>query len=138
MKETSEKWYTIGDVARLLDISPNTLRLYENSGLVIPHRTPTNRRLYDEKDLAWLKKIRNLIKHEKMNIEGIRRLLALLPCWEIIKCKERENCPVYIERTRLCFEVKHPQDHKDCRQCEVYRQFIFCDNLKNFFRIFKY
>ena len=138
MAPSEENWYTIGDIARILDISPNTLRLYEDSGLVIPRRTPSKHRLYDRKDLEWLKKIRHLIKKEKMNIEGIRRLLALLPCWEITKCSEREQCPAYSDKSHICFEIKQTNNRKHCRDCEVYRHFIICDNLKNFLRVFRY
>ncbi len=138
METLIKKWYSIGDIARLLDISPNTLRMYEDAGIVIPHRTGTNRRIYDEHDLEWLKKIRHLIKNEKMNIEGIRRLLALIPCWDINNCIEEKACPAYISKKQPCFEAKISCKNGDCHSCDVYRNFSLCDNLKNFLRVFNH
>lgn len=133
-----KKWYSIGDIARILDISPNTLRMYEEAGIVIPQRTGTNRRLYDEHDLEWLKKIRHLIKNEKMNIEGIRRLLALIPCWDINNCSDEKACAAYISKKKPCFEANNNCEHGNCHSCDVYKNFSLCDNLKNFLRVFNH
>lgn len=44
--------YTIGVTSELLGIPPHTLRLYEKEGLILSHRTSTNRRLFSDVELA--------------------------------------------------------------------------------------
>jgi len=45
------KFYHISAVARMYDVHPQTLRLYEREGLLKPSRSEGNTRLYSEKDL---------------------------------------------------------------------------------------
>ena len=53
--ETSDRpIYMISVAADLVGMHPQTLRIYENKGLVRPKRTPGNTRLYSERDLERL------------------------------------------------------------------------------------
>lgn len=52
--------------------------LYEKEGLIRPHRTPTNRRLFSEDDLALIQFIQYLTEIEHVNLNGIRVILQLL------------------------------------------------------------
>ena len=49
--------YTITDLAREFDITPRTIRFYENHGLLTPERTGSNgmRRVYSARDRTRLK-----------------------------------------------------------------------------------
>jgi hypothetical protein len=68
-------------------LSPRTLRLYEEAGLIAPARTGGNdQRLYSDQDLHWLRCIRDMIHGEKLTVPAIRRLLDLIPCWELRHC----------------------------------------------------
>lgn len=49
--------FTISELAAQLDISPRTIRFYEEKGLISPRRTPGNQRIYTPKDRARLKLI---------------------------------------------------------------------------------
>ncbi len=49
--------FTISELAAQLDISPRTIRFYEEKGLISPRRTPGNQRVYTPKDRARLKLI---------------------------------------------------------------------------------
>ena len=49
--------FTISELAAQLDISPRTIRFYEEKGLISPRRSPGNQRLYTPKDRARLKLI---------------------------------------------------------------------------------
>jgi DNA-binding transcriptional MerR regulator len=68
--------FLISDVARILDVSASTVRMWENLGLVLPERTPGGRRLYTAQQLERLKCVRRLREENKLNIEAIRQMLA--------------------------------------------------------------
>ena len=48
---------TISELAESLELSPSTIRYYEEKGLISPERTPGNQRVYTPKDRARLKLI---------------------------------------------------------------------------------
>lgn len=137
MNDKSEKkWLKIGEVARNLNIAVETIRMYERSGLLIPEKTKTGQRLFNEMDVHWVNCIRRLIKEQRLNIEGIRRLLSLMPCWELKPCTEedRKECPAYLSSIKPCWMIKtelHGNCQEDiCRECTVYQNAIQCDQLK--------
>ena len=66
-----EKVYMIAYVSSKYDIHPQTLRLYEREGLLIPNRSKGNTRLYSEKDLKKLEFILNLSREMGVNLAGI-------------------------------------------------------------------
>ena len=49
--------FTISDLATEFEISPRTIRFYEEKGLISPQRTKGNQRIYDKRDRARLKLI---------------------------------------------------------------------------------
>lgn len=95
--DDNEPVFTIGVAAKKLGIAVPTLRMYEKAGLIIPFRNETGRRLYCFADLRRFSYIKRQIKSEGLNLEGIRRLMALLPCWELKPCTAelRQKCPAY-------------------------------------------
>ncbi|MGQ9598315.1 MAG: MerR family transcriptional regulator [Anaerolineae bacterium] len=115
--------YTIGTAAEILGIHPRTLRLYEEGGLLRPARKK-NRRFYSATDLEWISCIRYLIHEKGLNQEGLRRLLALIPCWEIKGCaeNERNRCIIWANRNRPCWDWARriDNDTRNCHACEVY------------------
>lgn len=127
--------YTISTAANILNISVHTLRMYEREGLIIPFRKNSNQRLYSDQDLERVRCIQRTINEDKINIEGMRRVLALLPCWSIVHCSvdDRENCEFYNNHTKPCWMINH-KDNKckdlDCRDCEVYQSFGSCASIK--------
>jgi hypothetical protein len=81
--------YTIGMAAQRVGLSARTLRIYEQEGLIRPARKPgSDQRLYTEQDLIWIGCISELIHGHSLTTTGIRRLLDLIPCWEIKHCPE--------------------------------------------------
>jgi MerR family transcriptional regulator/heat shock protein HspR len=112
------------------------MRMYERRGLIVPHKTGTNQRRYTDGDIDRLRCIRNAINVEKISIEGIRRVLSLIPCWAIVQCGEgdRQECPAYFGHSEPCWALKHKGAFctgRDCRSCEVYRNFGDCKSIKN-------
>jgi MerR family transcriptional regulator/heat shock protein HspR len=116
--------YTIAMAAELLSVHPRTLRLYEAAGLLKPARR-NNRRLYSKSDLEWVRCMRFLMHEKGLNQEGLRRLLARTPCWEIRGCTEEmiANCAAPKERTCPCWALDEQQRAREdgrCYGCEVY------------------
>jgi MerR family transcriptional regulator/heat shock protein HspR len=69
--------YMISIAAELVGMHPQTLRIYEAKGLVLPGRTPGGTRLYSERDLERLKLIQRLTTEIGLNLAGVARVLAL-------------------------------------------------------------
>lgn len=72
-----EPRYTISVVARLVNLHPQTLRNYEEAGLVVPRRSPGNFRLYTERDVQRLRKIVRLTNDLGVNLAGVAVVLNL-------------------------------------------------------------
>lgn len=54
--------YSIGQFSELSGFSIDTLRYYEKQKLLFPKRDENNRRVYSEKDVAWISFISRLKK----------------------------------------------------------------------------
>lgn len=75
MKKT--KLYTIGVVASMFNIHPQTLRLYEKEGLIKPTRSKGRTRYYTEEDLQRLEFILTLSRNLGVNLAGIDIILRM-------------------------------------------------------------
>ena len=69
--------YMISVAAELVGMHPQTLRIYENKGLVLPKRTPGGTRLYSEADLERLRVIQRLTTELGLNLAGVEHVLRL-------------------------------------------------------------
>src|SRR5579871_5152385 len=69
--------YVISVAASLSGMHPQTLRGYERVGLVAPRRTAGGGRRYSMRDILTLRQIQRLSQDEKINLEGIKRILDL-------------------------------------------------------------
>ncbi len=74
---SQSKYYHISSVARIYDIHPQTLRLYEREGLLKPSRSEGNTRLYSDSDLQRLEVILNLSRELGVNLAGIEIILNM-------------------------------------------------------------
>lgn len=72
-----EPCFTIGIVARMLDLHPQTLRNYEQLGLVVPRRSQGNIRLYSEREVERLRKINRLTQELGVNLAGVEIILRM-------------------------------------------------------------
>jgi len=70
--------FTISVVSRILGVHTQTLRIYDREGLVCPTRTPTNRRLYSEKDIKRLKYVCYLVHEKGVNLSGAKIILEMV------------------------------------------------------------
>jgi MerR family transcriptional regulator, heat shock protein HspR len=69
--------YMISIAAELVGMHPQTLRMYEQKGLVRPKRTAGNTRLYSEADLERLRLIQRLTTQLGLNLAGVEAVLDL-------------------------------------------------------------
>jgi MerR family transcriptional regulator/heat shock protein HspR len=69
--------YMISVAAELVGMHPQTLRMYEQKGLVRPQRTAGNTRLYSEADLERLRLIQRLTGELGLNLAGVEAVLGL-------------------------------------------------------------
>ena len=69
--------YMISVAAELVGMHPQTLRQYEEKGLVRPKRTAGNTRLYSEADLERLRLIQRLTGQLGLNLAGVEAVLDL-------------------------------------------------------------
>ncbi|NDY42037.1 MerR family transcriptional regulator [Dissulfurirhabdus thermomarina] len=114
--------YPIGVAARLLNVHPRTLRIYEAEGLVRP-RYAGARRLFSQNDIDWIACLRSMIHDEGISIPGLKKLLALVPCWAVADCPPEihRNCRARVdlspERCRSCRRGEEEEDRRDGLPC---------------------
>jgi MerR family transcriptional regulator/heat shock protein HspR len=68
--------YIISVAAELAGVHPQTLRIYEQKGLVTPHRTRGNSRRYSEEDIDRLRRVQALTQ-TGVNLAGAKRIIEL-------------------------------------------------------------
>jgi len=117
---------SIGTLARKVGLSVSAIRKYEEEGLIISHRSDSGHRLFSYEDIERLRTIQHLLKKLGFNIEGIRRMEAILPCWDLLPCNKnmRDTCLAFKGSTKPCWMMKDAHctlRGNECRKCTVYR-----------------
>jgi MerR family transcriptional regulator/heat shock protein HspR len=77
MTESQRPRYMISVAAELVGMHPQTLRIYEQRGLVRPQRTAGNTRLYSDADVERLRLIQRLTGELGLNLAGVERVLYM-------------------------------------------------------------
>ncbi len=77
--------YPIGVAAKLVGVHARTLRIYEAEGLIKPAHKG-NRRMFSQNDITWISCLRSMIHDQGISIPGLKKLLQLVPCWEVAEC----------------------------------------------------
>lgn len=129
----------IGVVAERLGISIRTIHMYEREGLFVAYKNAAGTRYFNERDVEWLIAVRKMIK-AGISIAGIRRLLSLIPCWEIRNCdhSKKEGCPVILEDLTPCWANKDnrcSETNQECRDCAVYDARFCVSTMKRYLEI---
>ena len=68
--------FMISVAAELAEMHPQTLRMYEQRGLIAPKRSPKNTRLYSQRDVERLRRIQEMTA-AGLNLAGVETVLAL-------------------------------------------------------------
>ena len=107
--------YMISVAAELAGMHPQTLRAYENKGLVRPKRTPGGTRLYSDADVDRLRIIQRLTTELGVNLAGVELVLRLED--------ELRRAQTQIEQLRKQLRDEIQKVHKEYRRDLVlYRQ----------------
>lgn len=73
----NQPMYVISVAAKMVKLHPQTLRHYENLGLVVPQRTNGNIRLYSPADIDRLSQISRLTNELGVNLAGVQIILDM-------------------------------------------------------------
>jgi MerR family transcriptional regulator, heat shock protein HspR len=112
---TDRPIYMISVAAELVGVHPQTLRQYEDKGLVRPKRTPGGTRLYSEADVERLRIIQRLTTEVGLNLAGVELVLRLED--------ELRKAHVQIERLQQQLRDDIQRVHKEYRrELVLYRE----------------
>ena len=100
--------YMISVAAELVGMHPQTLRVYEEKGLVRPQRTAGNTRLYSEADLDRLRLIQRLTTELGLNLAGVEVVMRMED--------ELRRARAQIERLQLEMRDEIQNIHKQYRR----------------------
>jgi MerR family transcriptional regulator, heat shock protein HspR len=69
--------YMIGIASELIGVHPQTLRMYEQKGLLRPRKSIGNTRLYSQEDVDLGRYIQRLTQEMGMNLAGVKKVIDL-------------------------------------------------------------
>jgi len=77
MVSREHRLFMISVVSEMLDIHPQTLRMYEREGFIKPKRSGGNTRLYSEEDVEKLEMVLRLTRELGVNLAGVEVILSM-------------------------------------------------------------
>ncbi len=78
--EQPENLMKIGAVAKIFKLNTSVLRFWESEFLELcPYRTATGQRLYSQRDIAIIKKLKKLLHSDGLTIDGAKKALLRTP-----------------------------------------------------------
>jgi len=97
MIQDNKAIFTIGTAAKMLEVHPRTLRIYERENLVKPVRKG-QWRYYTMDNIKWIECLRDMIHKQGISIAAIKKLLQYTPCWNIADCpfEKRKQCTAFM------------------------------------------
>jgi len=69
--------FMISVAAELAEMHPQTLRMYEQRGLIEPQRSPKGTRLYSQSDVEKLRRIQEMTTDLGLNLAGVEKVLEM-------------------------------------------------------------
>ena len=75
--DNTQPRYVISIAATMLGVQTYTLRYYEKIGIIEPSRSQGNIRLYSDRDIAQLRRVKTLMDDLGVNLAGIEVILRL-------------------------------------------------------------
>jgi MerR family transcriptional regulator/heat shock protein HspR len=105
--------YMIGIASELIGVHPQTLRMYEQRGLLRPRKSIKNTRLYSQEDVELGRYIQKLTQEMGMNLAGVKKVLDL----------ERRIARLEVENRALCEELERREREHSRMVAEVHRSY---------------
>ena len=99
----------ISAVAEMYNIHPQTLRLYEREGLLIPSRSEGNTRYYTDEDLEALETILSLTRDLGVNLAGVEIILNMRKRMEEMR-REMQAFVKYVEKEVITRTGEPPEE----------------------------
>lgn len=101
--------YMIGIASELIGVHPQTLRMYEQKGLLRPRKSIKNTRLYSQEDVDLGRYIQRLTQEMGMNLAGVSKVIDLerqVAKWKAeVNALREELDRKELEHSRLIAEV---------------------------------
>ena len=105
--------FMIGIASELIGVHPQTLRMYEQKGLLRPRKSIKNTRLYSQEDVELGRYIQKLTQEMGMNLAGVKKILDL----------ERQIIELEAENRRLRTELEEKELEHSRVVAEVHRSY---------------
>ena len=105
--------FMIGIASEIIGVHPQTLRMYEQKGLLRPRKSIKNTRLYSQEDVELGRYIQKLTQEMGMNLAGVKRILDL----------ERQIARLEIETRALREELERREREHSRVVAEVHRSY---------------
>ncbi len=105
----------ISAVSEMYNIHPQTLRMYEREGLLIPSRSNGNTRLYTQEDLEQLETILNLTRDLGVNLAGIEIILNMRRRMRAMQ----EEMQAFVDHVQKEFLERSEQDREGAQNALV-------------------
>jgi MerR family transcriptional regulator, heat shock protein HspR len=110
--------FMISVAAELADMHPQTLRMYEQRGLIEPKRSPKGTRLYSQEDVERLRRIQQMTAELGLNLAGVEKVLELE---EQLRRMQRKVTALELRRKQLEAEVATLEGRRDRAKAELVR-----------------
>jgi MerR family transcriptional regulator/heat shock protein HspR len=105
--------FMIGIASELIGVHPQTLRMYEQKGLLRPRKSIKNTRLYSQEDVELGRYIQQLTQEMGMNLAGVKKVLDL----------ERRIARLEAEARALRQELENREQEHNRVLAEVHRSY---------------
>lgn len=113
MKFRKRPVFMIGIASELIGVHPQTLRMYEQKGLLRPRKSIKKTRLYSEEDVELGRYIQKLTQEMGMNLAGVKKVLDL----------ERRIATLEAEKRQLREELERREQEHSRVVAEVHRSY---------------
>jgi MerR family transcriptional regulator, heat shock protein HspR len=111
MAAREHRLFMISVVSEMLDIHPQTLRLYEREGFIKPKRSVGNTRLYSEEDVERLEMILRLTRELGVNLAGVEVILSMREKMEQMHRDMEET--IRLLREELAHEIQRREEMRN-------------------------
>jgi MerR family transcriptional regulator/heat shock protein HspR len=105
--------FMIGIASELIGLHPQTLRMYEQKGLLCPRKSIKNTRLYSHEDVELGRYIQKLTQETGMNLAGVKKVLDL----------ERRIARLEAQTSELRAELRRRELEHERAVAEVHRSY---------------